>query len=269
MKRVMFFCTILLLCVACSETSDNEASQQEVGMSESEQQAIEAEETSENFYVMAMSGLKLRAKPNGERLATIPYGAAVERVGTQTFGALEVEEIKGLKVKGEWVKARYEGKEGYIFNSFLTKHKMPEQVDEYDYEKYYSMVDYYLRTSYKKDGDKYDVEKSKDCEEDNSVYCYQKYSQDFENGTIKYKSRSMDSGSEETLTFQNMSLVEAYFIVKAMDLNGANKPEYKGQETIMYNKSKNMILFEADGAGCYSDIKEKGDAAEITISCGC
>ncbi|MFK7948522.1 MAG: SH3 domain-containing protein [Saprospiraceae bacterium] len=269
MKKIMFFCTILLLCFACSKSSDNEVTQTESETSDVEEVEVAEKEVSENFYVMATSGLKLREKPNGEKIMTIPYRAEVERLGTKTFGALEVNELKGFKIKGEWVKVHYKGKDGYVFNGFLTKYKMPKQIEDYDYEKYSSKFDYYLTTSYDKDGDKYDVEKRDDCEDDNPMYCYNSYTQDYQNGDIKYKNGSMESGSQEHLTFRNMTLAEAYFVIKAMDLNGARNPKYDVKESINYNKTKNTISFEIYDVGCSTDIKENGKDAIITVSCGC
>lgn len=270
MKQLIFFCITLLICFSCSKSSDSKVSKQDSETSnDTKTIAAVQEEVSENFYVMVPSGLKLREKPNGDKIKTIPYRAEVERIGMKTFGTLEVEEVKGLKVKGDWIKVRYKGKEGYVFNGFLTKYKMPKQVKGYDYEKYNSIFDYYLTTTYDKDGDKYNVEKMKDCIDENPIHCYMAYTQDYQNGDIKYHYEFTGTSLDENLTFRGMTLIEAYFLIKAMDLNGASNTEYDVKEIITYDKTKNMISFEVDGAGCYSDIKEEGDDVVISIFCGC
>ena len=270
MKKVLLFSVVLLLSFACSKSTDEEVIVQNKSETiNPETMASVEEEVSENFHVMATSGLQLRVKPNGDKIKTIPYRAEVERIGMKTFGTLEVEEVKGLKVKGDWIKVRYKGKEGYVFNGFLTKYNMPKQVKGYDYEKYSSIFDYYLTTTYDKDGDKYNVEKMKDCIDENPIHCYMAYTQDYQNGDIKYHYESTGTSLEENLTFRDMTLIEAYFLIKAMDLNGASNTEYDVKEIITYDKTKNMISFEVDGAGCYSDIKEEGDDVVISIFCGC
>ncbi|HFA50421.1 MAG TPA: SH3 domain-containing protein [Bacteroidetes bacterium] len=68
--------------------------------------------------VTARSGLSLRSAPSldSTKLTIIPFGAKVQ-VG-YGFDS-ELDRVEGIS--GTWVIARYEGKEGYLFDGFLEK----------------------------------------------------------------------------------------------------------------------------------------------------
>ncbi len=255
-------------------------------------------ELNENFHVMALSGLRMRATPElkGKTILTIPYDAAVEQVDNGDYGILEVEEIKDFVVKGNWMKVRYEGKEGYVFNGYLTQFPMPNGSDylkkegyvfdgfltkfplpevlingDYDYKKYESSFDYYFRTKVGSASEKYNIEKYRDCEPVSENDCICGYTQDF--GSIVFsKSSCSESSMDELIKIKNISLTEAYFIIKAMDLNNVTStdPNYQASEDVNYYKEEDSIYFEAEGAGCYSTLKGVSeDEIEIEISCGC
>lgn len=80
----------------------------------------------QNHQVIAFSGLKLRAEPNtsGKVLKIIPFGQSVEMLETE----IKRQSIEWLS--GHWVKVRFEGKTGYVFDAFLTELPIPKN----DYE---------------------------------------------------------------------------------------------------------------------------------------
>lgn len=271
MRKITILSIVLIIFMACGESPESEiTSEKQSETTESKKVALVEEAVTEPFTVMALSGLNLREKPNGDKLVTIPYRAEVERVGTQTYGAMKVQEIKGYDVKGDWVKVRYKGKEGYVFSGFLTKLKMPEQVKEYDYEKYSSSFDYHFSKMYKNNGERTNVKRDRECEDETSIYCMTSYNQQFNDGKIDFEYESAGYGTSYNLTINDMTLTEAYFFVRAMDLNGVNNtPHYNQAEFIQYHKSGNEISIEADGAGCYTNIKSNGKDAIIEVGCGC
>lgn len=84
-------------------------------------------------YVWAKSGLVLRAegKPDGQKLATLPYGAAVEITGR--WGAefslptiperfMEGEYTPAWNMPGMFVEVRYGTLTGYAFNGFISNY---------------------------------------------------------------------------------------------------------------------------------------------------
>ena len=232
-------------------------------------------ELNEEFHVMALSGLRMRATPElkGKTILTIPYDGIVEQVDKADYGILEVEEMKGFKVKGNWMKVRHEGKEGYVFDGFLTQFPLPEILEnnEYDYYKYSSSFDFYFRTKIGNMSERYDSERYEDCEITDESDCVCAYTQDF--GTITYSETGCsETGMEYNIKIKDISFTEAYFIIKAMDLNRVNGADSNEEffETTTYDAMEKTINIGVDGAGCYTTIKEaSNNTIEIETYCGC
>lgn len=70
--------------------------------------------------------LNLRAKPNGNVLAQIPYGTKLE-----------------AESEGEWSKVTYNGKIGYVKSEFLSKDKI---ITRDDLKKIYDDLQQALKT---------------------------------------------------------------------------------------------------------------------------
>lgn len=234
-------------------------------------------EIGKTYHVMAPSGLKMRATPNGKKLLTIPYNGAVERVDTKNYGELKIEELKDFFIEGHWVKVRYDGQEGYVFGGYLTQFPMPKTLGgEYDYEKYRSSFEYYLKTNFETTTEPFNVKKyNYDCVKTETDDCICGYSQEFAND-IYYKNESCsESGLDVYMELPGATLAEAYFIIVALDVNGILQnpnpnPELEGGETKKYDKNKNEISIEADGAGCYPTIRQRRkNSVEIQMYCGC
>ncbi len=70
----------------------------------------------ESWYVAAKSGLSIREKPDAKAtvLGKIPYGAKISVAYPE-----EIVNITTEGMVGAWAKTTYEGKTGYIVNSFL------------------------------------------------------------------------------------------------------------------------------------------------------
>ncbi|MEE9440202.1 MAG: SH3 domain-containing protein [Saprospiraceae bacterium] len=80
-------------------------------------------------YVVAQSGLTLRAKPNirARSLGVIDFGS-------QLIVLDQVDSLKTLKINwvdGQWIKVDYEGLVGYMFDGYLSDLPLPE----YDFER--------------------------------------------------------------------------------------------------------------------------------------
>ena len=77
------------------------------------------------YLITANSGLSMRAEPNlkSNKIQAIPYGKEV-MICPEYYGMSD--QIEG--VDGQWVKAFYRGKEGYMFNGFMEAQKPIEVI---------------------------------------------------------------------------------------------------------------------------------------------
>ena len=96
--------------------------------------------------VIAISGLNLRATPtiDGEIIARVPYLDQVallseavsptDTLGTVNYGD-HVHDVWTDHIMGEWVKVKYQDKEGYVFNAYLMydRWEEPLQTEECQY----------------------------------------------------------------------------------------------------------------------------------------
>ena len=93
--------------------------------------AIGTYQIGDKLYILAKSGLTLRAKPdpNGEKVAIVGYATAVT-VSTQDLRDRKSHSVddSGYKLNGFWVKVKADGKEGYIFDGYLSKLKAPSKT---------------------------------------------------------------------------------------------------------------------------------------------
>jgi len=86
----------------------------------------------DTLHVLAQTGLLLRKLPNsnGEKIATLPFGAALT-VLTDDLPKVshQVEAFPNFELAGHWVKVRTaKGKEGYVFDGFLSRFAAPERL---------------------------------------------------------------------------------------------------------------------------------------------
>lgn len=80
--------------------------------------------------VMAKSGLKLRLAPNLESpvIDVINYGASLERLNDFVSTATPV---KINWVEGQWIKVKYNGQEGFVFDGYVSKLSAPMEDNEF------------------------------------------------------------------------------------------------------------------------------------------
>ena len=225
---------------------------------------------SNSYHVMALSGLKMRDLPSlkGKKILTIPYNGEVEVIATG-FGALKVKELEDFYIEGEWVQVSYNGKEGYVFDGYLTQFPVPDENVKMDYDKYDSKFEYYFNTKLIQKGDKFNLIKHNwECKNENGCFCG--YSKEYEQGLF-YSYRSCDEkNSIEIIEIDNISMSEAYFILRALELNKYDNSDYNPKIIRTYDNNKNIIREEPDGAGCWSSIRQrKSNSIEIETSCGC
>ena len=218
---------------------------------------------SNSYHVMALSGLKMRDLPSlkGKKILTIPYNGEVEVIATG-FGALKVKELEDFYIEGEWVQVSYNGKEGYVFNGYLTQFPLPDLNMKLDFKNYKTAIEQYLGTKFHPKGDKFnETTWSSNCKEKNSCICG--YSLKYVNNILfKYESCN-EEGLEYNIEIQNITLTEAYFIIRALNLNEAS-------EELTRSYDKNTISEYPNGAGCSIKINQKTiNIIQIGMTCSC
>ena len=223
-----------------------------------------------NYHVMALSGLKMRDLPNlkGKKILTIPYNGEVEVIATG-FGELKVKELEDFYIEGEWVQVSYNGKEGYVFDGYLTQFPLPDKKKiGINQEKEISKFYYFFNTNFsiKSDRSNFITEEKENCKYTLWDKCRCGFSQRF-NNQISYKINYCVSktkmSTREIVEIENISLTEAYFITSIIEKSSFNEPKY--------HKNSNMINFyNYKETGARLEIKPKdNNKVVITLYAGC
>lgn len=169
--------------------------------------ATEQYKPGDRLNAWLIDGVKIYARPNqkSKAIATIPYGQQVTVVAgagqadSQTMQIATMATPKPYVVKGYWVKLRSAGKEGYVFDGYLSK--MPnlkiktngaEEVSAY-MQRNFGLLKITKRTG--KKGDK-------------------TISRSFKNGNILIEEQ-YDGCFTDNITLKNISYREALLFVKA------------------------------------------------------
>lgn len=165
----------------------------------------------DELFVHAGSGLVLRKTPDpkGERVAALNYGESITVQKTDfKKNPYSVEEFKGFKIKGFWVKVTTNGgKEGYVFDGYLSKSRPVVKVID-DANTGNSTAEFYLLGNSPKKGKRIDLPKSDTR--------YERYKQLFKNGS-EAEIDSGEGGSSQKITFQKgITMEEAYLIGKML-----------------------------------------------------
>ncbi|MEM6805374.1 MAG: SH3 domain-containing protein [Bacteroidota bacterium] len=220
------------------------------------------------YQVTAKSGLVLRDSPglNSNRIGKIPYLAHVDII--ERSPQKEVIRDEGKKIEAHWVKIRYTQEPdlginiGYVFEGFLAEQTKPSfQFAQIDTAKLYKLaienkvLEYtgylYLKTNYKEIGPK---KARKYVEWNKEEACA--YAHDFEQGISYQLEQCGEGGASELISFPKMGLKEAQRFI----------------ETLFHTKENSWtspFSYEAEGAGCYYEIKQTATKTIIDIYCGC
>ena len=87
--------------------------------------AIENYQANEALNVLTISGIKLREKPGGTVLQSLPYGAKVVTLEAKNNNF--PTHVEGIS--GSWVKVKFNDKIGYVFDGFLSRLPAPSLTD--------------------------------------------------------------------------------------------------------------------------------------------
>jgi hypothetical protein len=110
--------------------------------------AADSFKNGEQLNVWNKEGLPLKQQPgvSGKNLLVIPYGQSVTLINDakpSLPGTIKINFYGGIyKLKGNWVKVAYKGKQGYVFDGYLSK--MPPLIKP-KYNLFESEQDYLKR----------------------------------------------------------------------------------------------------------------------------
>lgn len=221
-----------------------------------------------NYHVMALSGLKMRDLPSlkGKKILTIPYNGEVELIDTgENYGELTIQELKDFYIKGEWVKVRYDGKEGFVFNGYLTQFPLPSDNKRVNYDKGITAFYQYFQKKFIAKSGKYNFLKEEKCSQAIFKNCHCGFAQDF-TSNIFYSVNFCygDLGKPvEIIEIENITMTEAYFITQFLEKSDSFVPSY--------DKYYNLIsYYDQKETGATLEIKHrKQNSIEISIWSGC
>ena len=221
-----------------------------------------------NYHVMALSGLKMRDLPSlkGKKILTIPYNGEVELIDTgESYGELTIQELKDFYIKGEWVKVRYDGKEGFVFNGYLTQFPLPSDIKGVHYDKGITAFYQYFQKKFNTKTDKYNFLKEEKCSQAIFKSCKCGFAQDFTSDIFYSVNFCVgDLGKPvEVIEIDNITIVEAYFITQFLEKSDFFTP--------YYDKYYNLIsYYDEKETGATIEIKHrKQNSIEISIWNGC
>lgn len=122
----------VLFIIACDKEKQAETASS--GETEKKEQV---QLTGETLFIVAKSGLRLRAEPNveAEVITLVPYGGGVQVVKNDK----DPVPMSSEGLKGHWKKVQYDGKTGYAFDGFMISRPAPrngESFKEYIYRVY-------------------------------------------------------------------------------------------------------------------------------------
>jgi hypothetical protein len=162
--------------------------------------SIQSYNSGQQLNVLATSGMNLRDAPKGNVLKKIPYGSHIKTL--QAKSSANPEMIEGIQ--GNWVKVDYNGTTGFLFDGFLSMLPAPEinGADLHLYaKKWMSPLSDYLEIDYHR------------FNMGPSVRATQLFK--LKSDTVVYFSDVYYEGGTEILSIPNISLEEAYLLVKA------------------------------------------------------
>lgn len=164
--------------------------------------AIDSYLANESLNVLTLSGIKLRERPGGTVLQSIPYASKLVTLEAKsnTFPAT----VEGIK--GSWVKVNFNDKIGYVFDGFLSRLPPPSLTDanlRAYVKREFKVLSDDLPLSYLENSDLGATGNSVLFLEWNGMKC-------------AYENHFYYEGGGENLAIPGVSLEEAYLLVRIM-----------------------------------------------------
>lgn len=217
----------------------------------------------DKVFVWAISGLNVRkiASPKSQVYYTLDYGKSVEIIDDNIkkvpfeLNTPKKDTVKGnFKLKGHWVKVKLNDLEGYVFDAYLSKMPPFKKNDNNLFE---YRNDYLERVFGKP------LHKSYEVIEHNFKFQYDDYF--YKNG-IKHQDIYGDGCFDHSLLIPDISLEEAYLILKIMFYD-IDKSEYGGTgEMNLIEASKDGFFFNEVNATQVRGFNIKNGVVDIFSS---
>lgn len=240
--------------------------------------AIGTYTTTDELYVLAPSGLKLRSTPDGDNVLTnVPYGTKVKPLENRNTST-PVKVVDGIT--GYWAKVSFGGKTGYVFDGYLSF--MPAPAAEVK-----NLLDYCTK-AFKKETDKL-LTSFSGCFGPDSDDMGSSHVQLFSlnKRRVVYTEYSGYESFQETIVIDNISMEEAFALCQRIykteieeelkmpkqpkDSNDGYAAEYgeirpEDYKTFRKNKGKcYMLTFEY---GCFEELRVTYENNKLCISKG-
>ncbi len=212
--------------------------------------------TGDTLYVGAGSGLNLRDDVGlaANKLGTVPYGAAVVMLQDPKDGTtFEVEELPGFTISGLWIKVRYQGQEGYVFDGYLTRLPMPPQGS--------NRQDTYFGDILPKTQEKDVVHRY--CLTESDQPCH--LTQYFAGPIIRSQYFFNEAAVQGTLWLPAATSAEAYLLMRALYYH----PERQGIRAIAEGHQRVLIFLEEESVGCEGSLFLLPGGILIEYLCSC
>jgi hypothetical protein len=157
----------------------------------------------DTLQVFALSGIRLRDKPGGTVLTTIPYGSQV--VTLERMPGDREETVDGIV--GNWVSVSFKGKKGYVFDGYLSI--LPAPADDI------KDIKAYCKRYFRPRGNPIEVKNGEE-ESTNDIYIQYYVYRDL---LIEYRANGYYEGSSETMIIEpiyRVSAEEVFLLGKAL-----------------------------------------------------
>ena len=177
----------------------------------------------EKENVFATSGIKLRATPSqtGQVIKIIPFGESISVL--ENTG--QVQSIEWMD--GEWIKAQYQGLEGYVFDGFTSRLPVPTldfELTREDLDISYPLLSW---AEYH-----FDPVRTNDTVQTNHAFVMTQF---LENG-IRVKREESDYHFKVEVTIPNTDISDVFIVLRSMLLTKLERQAFNHSAVYILNE---------------------------------
>ena len=180
--------------------------------------AIENYQANETLNVLTISGIKLRDKPGGAVLQSVPYAAKVITLEPKNNNF--PTHVEGIS--GSWVKVKFNDKIGYVFDGFLSRLPAPSLTD--------ANLRAYARREFKTLSEELPISFMEDSDLGSSGSNVMFF--EWNNQRLAYYNYFYYEGGSENICIPGISIEEGYLLMRILErdayeyaLKETNRPE--------------------------------------------
>jgi hypothetical protein len=220
--------------------------------------AIENYQSNESLNVLTVSGIKLRDKPGGAVLQSVPYAAKV--ITLEAKNNNYPTHVEGIS--GSWVKVKFNDKIGYVFDGFLSRLPAPSLTD--------ANLSAYVKREFKVLSE--DLPLSYLTNNDLGASGNTVLFLEWNGQKCAYENHFYYEGGGESLSIPGVSIEEAYLLVRIIEREAYENAlkEMLGTEDFDSRPNTEFIL---NGTSYYyqegGSISEVNDHYVVNLTLGC